>query len=500
MISFSNINPSVRASKVFVETEGVRRTVGGDNIPPIGLIVGQYDQTLAAGITDDVPVKVTTADQAGTLFGFGSELHRQAMWIFGALGGFYDNMWAVPIAEPGAAVKASGDIVFGAGPATSGGTFRFSIGGDIVNVNVAIDDTITGIGDALVAAITAELGASVTAVNALGTVTVTAKTAGVNGNEISLVLNPSGQTDEDLNPAGVTVTVPGSGGYLTGGVGATDVSGIWANLGSRWYTHISGPYTDATNLASYDAAGDARFDPGTNRFFAAYFGYVKENYAAALAVPATINSKWINPTWEDRSYSPRWEMQAAVMGFSMASMALDPGRPFKTLAVGIPVNPATPNRTYDENDALFRAGMGYFNVDTAGALRIGDLATTYRTAPGGAPTEEWFDTVAIHLRQQKSFNLETLFLGSPYERGIVADDTTITAKDYVIKPAKVITDLFGMIDFWNSEGWTKNPATVKATVAAEINTGNNSRIDAELTDDPAQALRIIAVKYKFLFD
>ena len=82
---------------------------------------------------------------------------------------------------------------------------------------------------------------------------------------------------------------------------------------------------------------------------------------------------------------------------------------------------------------------------------------------------------------------------------ILSSDDSVTTKAYVIKPKKVIADLSAMVDLWDAQGWTKNAAAVKASIVAEINAGNNSRIDSEVTDDEAQALRIVAVAYKFLF-
>lgn len=503
MINFATVDPNSRASQVFVELQGVRRSVSGDVLQPIGLIPGQYDQSLIAGITDYVPVQVFTADEVGQKAGFGSEAHRQALWIFGILGGFSSNMWWVPIPEPGSAVAANGTIIF-ATSATSSGTFYFSIGGDLITVAVASADDVTAIGDALVTAITANLNGSVTAVNAVGTVTLTAKTAGVNGNEIKLVLNPSGQIQEAQNPGGTTVSVPGSGGYLTSGAGATDVHDMFFDsneaeiLGDRFYTCIAGPYTDSTNIGYYKDSWDARIAPDVKRPFDSFFGYVKELYAAAFAIPATINGQGISPVWDPRSYSPHWELQAAVMGVVMWSTTFDPGRPFKTLKTGIPFNTATGDLSYAQNDALFREGMGYFK-NIAGDLVIGDLATSYRTNDVGADTEEWFDSVSIHRRQQKISDIESLFTAEPYTRGMLADDESITAKAYVIKPKQVIADMSALVDSWNAQGWTKNAAAVKASIAAEINESNNSRIDSEVTDDEAQALRIVAILYKFLF-
>lgn len=502
MINFNTVDPSVRASNVFIELEGVRRTVGGVNIPSIGLIPGQYDQSLIAGITDYVPVQVFTADDVALLAGFGSEAHRQALWVFGLLGGFYDNMWWVPIPEPGAAVKASGPIIF-ATNASSSGTYFFSIGGDLISVAVASGDTPTEVGDKLVTALTANLKGLVTAANVTGTVTLTAKTAGVNGNEIKLVLNPS-KNQASLNPSGMTVSVPGSGGYLTSGAGVTDVHDMFFNsseeeiLGDRFYTNIAGPYTDSTNIGYYKSAWTARKDPGVKRPFDSSFGYVKETYAQAFAVPATINSEGISPMWESRSLSPHWELQAAVMGLIMWSATFDPGRPYKTLKTGIPMNQETGDLSYSKNDALFKAGMGYFN-SINGEMIVGDLALSYRTNGVGGAATDWFDTVSLHLRQQKIFDMENLFKNEPYSRAMLSSDDSITSKTYVIKPKKVISDFSALVDSWDLQGWTKNASAVKASIKAEINGTNNSRIDSEVTDDPAQALRIVAILYKFLF-
>lgn len=501
-ITFNAINPASRASQVFIEMQGVKRSVGGDYLQPITLIVGQYDQA-KTGIVDDVPVQIFDADQAGDTFGFGSELHRQALWVFGILGGFSDSVWLVPVAEPAGAVAATGTIIF-ATDATSSGTYYFSIGGDLIQVNVSNGDTPTEIGDALVAAITANLNGLVTAANVTGTVTLTAKTAGVNGNQIRLVSNPSGVTQSGQNPTGTTVTLPGSGGYLTSGAGNPDVEGVFFdgtgddNLGDRFYTIITGPYQDATALGHYKDSWDTRSAPDVKRPFDSFVGYIKEDYASAFAVPATINSEGISPVWDPRVLSPSWELQAAIAGLVMLSTTFDPGRPFKTLETGLPFDPATGDLTYAKNDALFRAGMGYL-VLAGTDLVVGDLATSYRTNDVGASTEEWFDSVSIHRRQQKISDIETLFKNDPYKQANLTSDDAVTSKTYIIKPKQAIADLSALVDFWVSEGWTKNAATVKASIAAEINASNNSRLDTSVTDDEALALRIVANLYNFLF-
>ena len=502
MINFKTISPNVRASNVFIELFGKKKTVSGDVLPPIGLIIGQYDP-LKTSVVEDVPIKVTTSDEVADKTGFGFELHRQSLWIFGMLGGFYDNMYIVPVAPPSAGGKATGTITF-ATNASSSGTYYFSIGGDVIQVNVASGDTPTEVGDALVAAIGANLNSMVTAVNVTGTVTLTAKDEGVNGNQIKLVQSPSGESQSSEAPTGMTVTLPGSGGYLTGGTGNTDIHDVFFNsdesekLGDRFYTCISCPYTDATNLGYLKDAWAARKAAGVQRPFDSFVGYVKDVYADALAKPATINSEGITPMWDPRSYSPNWELQASVMGIVMASTAIDPGRPFKTLKTGIPINPDTGDLSYALNDALFRAGMSYFKT-VAGDLVIGDLALSYRTNSVGAETEEWYDSVSMHRRQQITYDVESLFKAEPYTRAILAGNDSTSTKDYVIKPKKVITDLSNLVDNWNLQGWVKNVAAIKASIVAEINESNNSRLDTSMQIDEAFALRIVANLINFIY-
>ncbi len=443
-IDFESFSSSNRASIVAVELRGTQDSISGDVMPQKILIVGQYDQDLASGITDYTPVQIFTASSAAETFGYGSELHRQAIWIFGILGGFSENVWMAPIPEPDSAVASSGDITI-TGPSTSSGTEYISIAGDVFSFSVPSGYTATEIGDLLVAAIEAEENACVSAVNTAGVVTITALTAGVNGDEIMIVHNPSGSTQESNNPAGVSIAVP-SGGYLSGGAGVCDTHDVFFDddeadaLGDRWYTQITGPYTDDTNIGYYKDSWDARKDPTIKRPFDSTFGYVTETYAEAYATPRRYQRRGNQPVWDNRCYAPGWELQAAVVGLKAWSATFDPNRPFKTLSTGVPYDESVGDLSYAKNNALFVAGMGYLKEGDDG-LVLGDMALSYRTNDAGGSSEEWYDSVSMTRRMQIMYDTEQLFLSDVYTRGVLADDDSQTTKDYVIKPKKVISDL-----------------------------------------------------------
>jgi len=139
---------------------------------------------------------------------------------------------AISLDDNGAGVDATGTIAFTGTSATVAGTYTVNIGSrenHSYDIAVAIGDTPTDIGDALVAAITADTKSKVTAVNTTGSVALTAVNAGTIGNSIGLEVQNS--------VAGITVTVTGMAS------GATDpvLTNIFDVLGENRYQTIVFP-------------------------------------------------------------------------------------------------------------------------------------------------------------------------------------------------------------------------------------------------------------------
>lgn len=504
MISFDNVSPSARASHAYIELAGKKRSLASFFIPPIGGVVGTYDPAKSSTV-DYAPVKVTSANEVGGLFGFGSHIHRQALRFPASVYLQGGGVYAFPIPEA-AGTAATANITFTT-TATSNGTFFFSVGGVPIEVPVLNGALVADVAQDLDDAITAERDIAVTAVATNGACAITAKFKGTAGNQILLVINPEGKVQEDQNPSGMTVAISTGDGYLATGATDPDVEDMFfdANgadvLGDRWYTAFTMPWTDATNLAWYKASALARSLPGVNRMFGAYHGYAADKtLAQALTTPATINDKFIGTIWDDRYQAPAFELAAELTGIILDEQNKAPNRPYKTLALAGQSDSTISNRKTVENDALFRAGMSYCNIGTDGVMRLGDVALTYRTDANGGASEEWYDAVTLSCRQAKAYSLEQLFLQAKYARGVAVDDAAVTAVDYAIAPKDVVADIVKLIeDLWVPYAWTKNAEDVIASITAEINESNNSRIDAEVTDDQAQALRIIAMKYAYLY-
>lgn len=156
---------------------------------------------------------------------------------------------AIPLADEGAGTKAAGEIEF-TGTASADGSIIVSIGskGNIPTLNhvyelsVVSGMTPTQLGDALVAAITADTTAPVTAVNTTGSVALTAIHKGTEGNFIGIEVVGT--------VSSVTYTVTG----MTGGATNPTLTTLFDVVGdTRYQTIIYPSYVKSTAKVFLDA-------------------------------------------------------------------------------------------------------------------------------------------------------------------------------------------------------------------------------------------------------
>ncbi|MGD9276250.1 MAG: hypothetical protein PVJ67_03705 [Candidatus Pacearchaeota archaeon] len=145
-------------------------------------------QKLAAGTAPagDLVENIDNSNEQNTLFGEGSILATMitAAKAYNKISRFD----AIPIDDDGSANDATGVVAFSGAP-TAAGSILITIGSELnhtYTVSIVTTDTPTTIGDKLVTLITADTSCPVTAVNVTGTVTLTAKNGGLEGNFISL--------------------------------------------------------------------------------------------------------------------------------------------------------------------------------------------------------------------------------------------------------------------------------------------------------------------------
>lgn len=208
------------------------------------LLVGQ--QTSAATATEKTLIQnLQSIAQVETQFGARSELAGMYR-AFRAIN-TKTQVDAISLDDSGTGVAATGTIAI-SGTAGEDGTLTFFIGSNknhSYTISVTDLDSATVIGDALVAAITADTEAPFTAVNSTGTVTITFAQDGTIGNNIPLYYD--GVIDS------VTITLTGTAS------GANDpvVTGLYSVIGETRYQNIVAPdYAQSETLTLLDARWD----------------------------------------------------------------------------------------------------------------------------------------------------------------------------------------------------------------------------------------------------
>ena len=487
-VGFDLVPANAAASGVFVEQRIKKVGVGGLVIPERVLVLGQYNTGKTP--TVNVPVNFDNPDSVGQAYGRGSELHILAKAVSRAIG-------SVPVdfcPLTAGTTAATGTLTI-TGPATGAGVISVYIGGDRVTCPVANGDSANTIATNLAAAINAQTDLMVTASAASAVVTLTSRNKGVamNGITLALDINVGDLTQE---PAGVSVAIVA----MASGTGNPDPTTALAGLGATWYTHIVCPYSDSTTLTALKTAGDNRFDPGVKRQFVAYVGTAM-TYAAFQTFLGTIpNSQWIAPLNVEGLYDYPGEMVAAFVGFAAASAQVNPERPCKNVTVQGCRSDPTKAWTYAQKNATVLAGGSTFTPFSDGSFAFSDVITAYTKNAQGAADSSYQQACTVHGNQAKSYSLENLFLGTPFDRATIVDDLAVTGKDYAISPKRAKGFLIGLIDgLWIAQGWSKNRDAIVASIIVEVDGNNPNRLNFQLQDSPAAALSIIAIRDNWSF-
>lgn len=488
-ITFNSVPTTAAASAVFVEQEAVSRISGSPVIPHKILLVGQYNS--GSSPTVNVPQLILNEADAWTRYGRGSLLARQYKAAFDAVRGAVP-IYALPLADDGSGVAATGTIVVGVTTAEAG-TLAVYVGGTRIPVAVTAAESADDIGAAIAAAVNAKLDLPVTAANVTGTVTFTVRWAGATGNQITLETN---MLDTDETPGGVTATVTDIGAVVAG-ANDPDATTALAALDDTWFTTIAWPYQGDTELDVLEAAYVVREAYDVNRPFAAFVGYADTN-ANLLTALASRNSEATTYVPVHGSSTPDFFIGAAAAGIWAGVQQATPGRPAKNrLLPGVLAG--TTNLTYSEQDTTVKVGGSTTRNTSSGSVVIVDLVTTRTTTDAGADETYWRFTHIIGADQFKRYALEQTFLASPFDQGVVLSDSDVGGPTYGIRPNTVKAFAIGLVDDWISRGLSKNRDTIVSGITAEINSSNPGRIDLLIPDISTAGLRILATKLESAF-
>lgn len=413
-ITFEQIPIDIFVPGQYVEVSNTQAIRGVVGIPSVVLMFGQRLSTGAAPAL--TPVQLPSADdaEAAGLFGLGSQLHRMVRAF--KRNNRWTELWAIPLDDLPAGVKAIGSYTFG-GSVSAAGTLSLLVAGTRVRVGVAITDAAAYVATAVANAINAQTDLPVTAaVDGTDTakVKLTARHTGECGNDIDLRYN---YYDGEQLPAGLTVTVTA----MTGGTGNPDLATAIAKMADVWYSDIVTPYTDTANLDALAVELEDRFS-GTRQMDGFAYAAKAGTHGAISSFGTGRNDKTIATA--ESSKRPICPPERAAMIAAQCAFALKqhPGRPMQTLPLVGDLPPAPADRfDMTERDLLLHAGISTSLVDAGGTVRIERVVTGYRLNAYGITDRSYLDVMTMRQIAVTRYHFRAWY-AQAYPRALLAED------------------------------------------------------------------------------
>lgn len=433
-------------------------------------------EKIAAGSAAlNLPIPIGSTAQAKSLFGDGSPLAREVE-IFLA-GNPTQQLWACPVAEPGAGVAALGSIAI-THVATAAGVYTVYIAGQRVQVVVNSTDATTLIATNLAAAINAITSLPVTAVASTSTVNLTTKWKGLNGNDIIIRENLLGLNGGEQMPTAMTTTITA----MATGAGQPDCTTAIANLAGNSFRHWCVPWNDASNMTAFDT--ELGFGP-TGRWaylrqdYAWAYSAKRGDYASLMTWGASQNSPVISTmVYELTTPSPQWEIAAAYCAQGSAALLADAARPLQTLEFpGLQVAPPGERFSNTMLNNLTNTGMAIQRVSPSGRMMILREQMQYqKNSYGQADTAFSLMTILSNLAELLDRMRAAITTKYPRHK-LAPDNTRFGPGQAILTPSTARAELVAEARVAEFDGLMSNVDAFKKNLLVEIDDNNPNRLN-----------------------
>lgn len=485
-VSFNNIPSDIRVPLFYAEVDNSMANMATEVMRTV-----LFGQMLSTGTgTANALTFVSRTDDAKTLYGESSILARMHE-AYRAIDPF-GEIWCVGVADA-AGTPATGSIAF-TGPATANGTINLYIAGQKIAVSVTSGDSATTIGEAVEAAVNAETSLPVTASDATGTVTFTAKHDGTLGNDIMIQLNYRGLAGNESTPAGVGATITAMAS------GATDptLTTAIASLADERFDFIIHPWSGTTELDAFKTLMNDT--SGRWSYLKKIFGHVYGAKRASAGTLATFGDArndqhhtlvGIEPTMP----TPVWEVAAAYGAKNAVFLRSDIARPTQTgELIGVLPAPAGSRFTISERQSLLENGIAT-QVYGGGYVRIERAVTTYQKNANGMADDSYLDSEDLHKLAYVLRDLESVITSKYGRHGLANDGTRFGPGKKTITPAIARGEIIARCYALEEMGLLENIETMKEYLIVERS--GTSRLNVLFPPDLVNGLRIFALLAQF---
>lgn len=451
-----------------------------NNLPQIIVILGEAN-TANQGSLSLTAKEITSANQAGGLYGFGSPIYAMMNILRPPTG---DGVGGIPtiVIPQASANDATAKVmkITVTGAVTKNRTHYLQVAGresynqTRYSFDIAIGDTVTQIATKISDAINSVPGSPVTATSALGVVTVTTKWKGLTAESTNLGINVDGDS------AGVSYAIAD----FTAGSGAVNLQPAFDQFEDNWYTTVINSYgedaleaLEAFNGFPSEPTPTGRFEGRIFKPFIAFFGNCSSDIDElttitdeAGRIAQCTNVLCPAPNSEGFPFEAAANMVAIFSRVAQDNPHLDvdglyyPDMPVPSnLLIGDMAD-------YNVRDFLVKKGCSTV-VMKNGKYQATDLVTTYHDG----------DTAYCYPRNLNiDFNVKNGYsvLESIRVKGhVIVADKQVTDVAKAIKPKEWKSVLMTYFDSLGEAALLENPQFSKDSLVVQKSTTNTDRFE-----------------------
>lgn len=490
-VSFNYIPNNVRVPLFYAEVDNSMANTA--TAEKKSLLIGPMGSGIASA---GVPTLISTTEQAKVKFGRGSPLALMAEAFRNQ--NTTGELWCLPVAVS-KATAATGTVEI-KGTALESGTLCLYIGSELVSLAVSAGAKASDTAQELITTINAKQDLPVTAslkAETDSSITLTAKVAGIFGNDIIIGKNLQGDVGGEADVSGLNMNVNGA---LTGGAGEPDYAEAFKAVAAETFWFVGIQDSSATAL---DAVKD-EFNDSTGRWSYArmQYGHVfttKRGDAETLVTfGKTRNEQHITVFGiEEGNPEPCYVVTGAALGRIAGFITNDPARPVQTGELNGLMQPAVEKRfSFAEKNTLLHNGIATIYYQS-GTVMIERAITTYQTNKFGDADNSYLDVTTMYTLAEIITRLKTA-ITSKYARHKLANDGTRYGPGQAIVTPKVIrSELIAQYAAMERDGLVENADLFAKYLIVERNASDVNRLDVLLPPDLVNQLRIFALQAQF---
>lgn len=452
--------------------------VDSPNLPQRIALLGEANHANQADL-DTTPFQITSAQQAGSRYGYGSPLHLVSRILFPASGGGVGSI-PVIVYPQAAAVGAAAKVIEIApsGVATGNGTHTLVIAGRkgleaaFYNINIEEGDTVADITQKIEDAVNAVLGAPVTAASTEYVVDLTTKWKGLTANQLTVTIDDNGDA------LGISYSITDS----QAGSGTPSISAALTAFGNNWNTIVINTYGTQTNicdaLEQFNGKPDAtnptgRFADTVMKPFIALTGSTAEDPGSFTDTRKNEVTIAICPA----PLSAGFHFEAAA-NVAVLFARKEQDTPELDISGDYYLDMPTPTSigamaTLTNRDTIVKKGCSTVDL-VAGAYKVQDFVTTYHKEGEVPPQFRYCRDLMLDLNIAYRY---LLMVEAEVTGKVIANDNDVVINPNVIKPKQFRQLIISLFDQAVKDALVVDLAFTVANLQVSISTVNPKRFD-----------------------